>query len=750
MSKGKTRYQFMSLLHEVLYFFISSFFSFPSFIENFFLCFVHSDVLEPPLIHSALEEESIPSSCVVDTDLVPSPLPILKDEICITPPLRVECPCSPEEVEDNSQSSQTLLPPVFPTEPSQPLVESHDQPTAFQVKIRNRLFKPLRLPYHLNPYPHDFFEYLPRFSGEGHVTAEKHMEAFETLIDQFEIIHEDVVMRMFSRSLSGDAAAWFRCLETGSIGSWTELYHAFLKGWGENKSLDQYWSEFNALRRGEDEALVIFNRRFFSAYHSMPVEIRPTETAAMVYYIMAQHLELVFLLRERKSSSLIHLFEDAIEVEENIRASRWTHKQADLHIQEEENYQSVSESEQGYSNYGSDLEQEPRNSHYDLDPAAPLFEYHLSGVKAAVVEDPEWFSHKGEGHSFVSRKFFAEEHPGLLKRPGFCHNSHDPVAICMESYISDFLKCSNNISPPILTGEYCSTKDFQDHIIEHVPLLIKERPWVEISSTRLVGSTEQHKEEGRQLISCPEPVCGQVSSGIGRPASVLRPLVHSEGSEEDFPVFMADALSNSFEEIIEDFLDALASAPDEPAVSKLNEEAIVEEDCFFFLHEISHDVFTFGIEREDRETVPCSQDGGVHEEDEEEPEEQPSTYFIPEPVSKQPLPEISEPTSVIHPPVLIRDIRPCVNNCVAEEAVCRQFPGIGHSFNDPVSKYMEWHFPYALEPPYPISTSACKEKLKSVTVLLSRLHQLFVIIDRRKELPFRKLLDWLWWKSAFT
>jgi hypothetical protein len=123
-----------------------------------------------------------------------------------------------------------------------------------------------------------------------------------------------------------------------------------------------------------------------------------------------------------------------------------------------------------------------------------------------------------------------QKHPGLLKRPGFYHTPHDPVAICMESYISDFSKCSNNISPPILTSEYCVMKDFQDHIIEHVPLLIKERPWVEISSTRLAGSTEQHKEEGisRQLISYPEPVCGQVSSGIGQPASVLRPLVHSE------------------------------------------------------------------------------------------------------------------------------------------------------------------------------------------------------------------------------
>ena len=121
-----------------------------------------------------------------------------------------------------------------------------------------------------------------------------------------------------------------------------------------------------------------------------------------------------------------------------------------------------------------------------------------------------------------------------------------------------------------------------------------------------------------------------------------------------------------------------------------------------------------------------------------------------EPVSEQSPPKISNPTLVIHPPVVIRNIRPRVNNCVVEEAVFRQFLGNSHSFDDPVSKYMEWHFPYALEPPYFISTPACKEELKSVTVLLSRLHHLLVNIDRRKELLSRKLLEWLWWKSAFT
>ena len=67
-----------------------------------------------------------------------------------------------------------------------------------------------------------------------------------------------------------------------------------------------------------------------------------------------------------------------------------------------------------------------------------------------------------------------------------------------------------------------------------------------------------------------------------------------------------------------------------------------------------------------------------------------------------------------------------------------------------MNEYMELHFIHNLELPYFISTSACEEELKSVTVLLSRLHHLLVIIDRKKELPFRKLLDWLWWKSSFT
>jgi hypothetical protein len=134
-------------------------------------------------------------------------------------------------------------------------------------------------------------------------------------------------------------------------------------------------------------------------------------------------------------------------------------------------------------------------------------------------------------------------------------------------------------------------------------------------------------------------------------------------------------------------------------------------------------------------------DPGESQEEEKEPEEKLSTYFIPDPVNEQLPPEISEPTSIVHSPVFIKDIQPHVRSSVVEEAACHQFSKIHHSFYDPVGEYMEWHILYALGSPYSISTSPYEENFKSVVVLLSQLHYLLVIIDRRKELLSRKLLE---------
>ena len=107
----------------------------------------------------------------------------------------------------------------------------------------------MKLPVILHAYPPNFIDYHPMFNGEYHVAAEKHLEYFEIVIDNFQIMHEDLVMRVFCKSLFGDASFWFRNLEVDSISSWNDLRNVFSRYWGENKSFEQYLSEFYALIR---------------------------------------------------------------------------------------------------------------------------------------------------------------------------------------------------------------------------------------------------------------------------------------------------------------------------------------------------------------------------------------------------------------------------------------------------------------------------------------------------------------------
>ena len=177
----------MSFLHELLFFFISSFLLFPSHIKRIILCFVYSDDQQPTFVYPSLEEENLHPPHVVDVDPISSSQPVHKNEFCIQIPSEFNQSCNLDEVKTDSKPAQISVPYYIISEPYHQLVNPHDQHTTFQAKIRNRLFKPLKLPYYLNTYPLDFFEYLPWFTGDDHVTAEKHLGAFENFVDNFEI-----------------------------------------------------------------------------------------------------------------------------------------------------------------------------------------------------------------------------------------------------------------------------------------------------------------------------------------------------------------------------------------------------------------------------------------------------------------------------------------------------------------------------------------------------------------------------------
>ena len=54
-------------------------------------------------------------------------------------------------------------------------------------------YAPLVLPYPMNPLPAGYYlKYMPKFTGEGDITAEEHLATFYSYADNLNIENEDV------------------------------------------------------------------------------------------------------------------------------------------------------------------------------------------------------------------------------------------------------------------------------------------------------------------------------------------------------------------------------------------------------------------------------------------------------------------------------------------------------------------------------------------------------------------------------
>jgi ribonuclease HI len=180
-------------------------------------------------------------------------------------------------------------------------------------------YAPLLLPQPLNALPADgYLKQLPKFTGEGDIAAEEHLEAFYSFTDDHVIMHADVWMRIFVHSLEGEARKWFRALPPGSIDGIEALDNAFLRQWGDKKDFMYYMTEFGSLKRKEGESVSDFSKRFNKMYNKIPAEIKPSEASAKITYASAFDPDFCLLLRERRATTLAHMQDAAVEVESNI------------------------------------------------------------------------------------------------------------------------------------------------------------------------------------------------------------------------------------------------------------------------------------------------------------------------------------------------------------------------------------------------------------------------------------------------
>jgi hypothetical protein len=68
---------------------------------------------------------------------------------------------------------------------------------------------------------------LPKFTRSNAITIEDKLNAFFKFVNDLEIEHKDVVMKMFVKTLEGDVLAWYKAFPTGSINGWDLLSPTF-------------------------------------------------------------------------------------------------------------------------------------------------------------------------------------------------------------------------------------------------------------------------------------------------------------------------------------------------------------------------------------------------------------------------------------------------------------------------------------------------------------------------------------------
>jgi hypothetical protein len=185
---------------------------------------------------------------------------------------------------------------------------------------------------------------MPKFSGEGDMTAEEHLAAFYSYADNLNIENEDVWMRVFVQSLDGEVRKWFRGLAPGSITGIEALDNAFLRQWGDRKDYIYYMTEFGSLKKQEGESVSDFSKRFNKMYNKIPAEIKPSEASAQISYAGAFDPDFCLVLRERRATSLAQMQDAAIEVESNMLAADRLRNQADTSRRKGKSEASVSSS----------------------------------------------------------------------------------------------------------------------------------------------------------------------------------------------------------------------------------------------------------------------------------------------------------------------------------------------------------------------------------------------------------------------
>lgn len=152
--------------------------------------------------------------------------------------------------------------------------------------------------------PQDYQRKITYFDGIGTNTAQQHTKKIMDYFENYEVDDDDVRMKVFDQSLTGDVRTWFRSLPANSINDSEALYQTFLNIWEKKKDPLHILAEYENLKRGPQESVQDYCTRFNNIYNAIPQNLRPPPDLALIKFPDGFDSDMEYQLREKAPRSL--------------------------------------------------------------------------------------------------------------------------------------------------------------------------------------------------------------------------------------------------------------------------------------------------------------------------------------------------------------------------------------------------------------------------------------------------------------
>jgi hypothetical protein len=140
-------------------------------------------------------------------------------------------------------------------------------------------------------------------------------------MENAEVEHENVEMKLLASSLTEDSQRWFKVLPNNHIASYEYFTKLLKKIWTTKKDNAMLLAQLNQIKK-EYETVNEFENRFDKLYIQILTYLRPTYVVIRILYMNSFDGKFHFFMKDKNPTNLAKAKEYNVDIEENILDSK--------------------------------------------------------------------------------------------------------------------------------------------------------------------------------------------------------------------------------------------------------------------------------------------------------------------------------------------------------------------------------------------------------------------------------------------